>query len=104
MTRLVQLLLPLRDNEGEPFPRVAFAAVREELAGRFGGVTAYLQAPALGVWKDAEEGTLERDEIVVLEVMVDDLDAAWWGEYREELRRRFRQEELVVRALGMERL
>ena len=104
MTHLVQILLPLRDNEGNPFPRAAFAAVREELAERFGGVTAYLQAPAQGVWKDDEEGTLERDEIVVLEVMVERLEPGWWGEFREQLRQRFRQDELVVRAVGMERL
>lgn len=101
---LVQVLLPLRDNEGRPFSRAALDVVREELATRFGGVTAYMQAPALGVWKEGDDGTTERDEIVVVEVMVDPLDRLWWGEYREELRLRFRQDELVVRAIGMERL
>lgn len=102
--KLVQILLPLRDNEGRPFARAALDVVREELATRFGGVTAYLQAPALGVWKEGEGGATEQDEIVVVEVMVDRLDTLWWGEYREELRLRFRQEELVVRAMEMDRL
>lgn len=101
---LLQILLPLRDNQGRPFPRADFARVRGELLERFGGVTAHLQAPAQGVWKDEEEGEVEHDEIVVLEVMVEALDRAWWRRYCEELRRRFRQEELVVRALEMERL
>jgi hypothetical protein len=101
---LVQILLPLRDNEGNPFPRADFGRVRAELLERFGGVTAHMQAPAQGVWKDEEEGTVERDEIVVIEVMAESLERAWWKGYCEELRRRFRQEELVVRAMEMERL
>jgi len=101
---LLQILLPLRDQEGRPFPRSDFGRVREELVERFGGVTAYLQAPAQGVWKDEEEGEVEHDEIVVLEVMVDPLDRDWWRRYCEELRRRFRQDELVIRAMEMERL
>jgi hypothetical protein len=101
---LVQILLPLRDNLGSPFPRSAFSRVRADLAERFGGVTAYLQAPAQGLWKDEEEGELEHDEVVVVEVMVEELDRAWWKDHREELRRRFQQEELVVRAMEMERI
>ena len=101
---LVQILLPLRDNEGEPFPRDDFAKVRGELVERFGGVTAHMQAPAQGVWTDEEEGKVERDEIVVIEVMAEALERDWWKSYCEELRRRFRQEELVVRAMEMERL
>ena len=101
---LVQILLPLRDNEGNPFPRADFARVRGELLERFGGVTAHMQAPAQGVWKDEEEGTVDRDEIVVIEVMADRIEREWWSGYREELRLRFRQEELVVRAMEMDRL
>lgn len=99
---LVQLLLPLRDNQGAAFAASAFTRVRDELTERFGGVTAHLQAPAEGAWE--EDGHVERDQVVVFEVMVEPLDRAWWADYREQLRRRFRQDELVVRALGMERL
>jgi hypothetical protein len=102
LMHLVQILLPLRDDHGDPFPRADFARVRAELVERFGGVTAYLQAPAQGVWKD--EGEVEHDEIVVLEVMVDALERRWWRRYCDELRRRFRQEALVIRAMKMERL
>ena len=48
---LVQLLLPLYDNEGRGFGETPFAAVREELTRRFGGVTAYMRSPATGLWK-----------------------------------------------------
>ena len=100
---LVQLLLPLRDNEGTPFPRAAFEQVRAELTERYGGVTAYLRSPASGVWKD-EGGEVARDEVVMVEVMVGRLERRWWAGYRRALEERFRQAELVVRALGFDRL
>ena len=48
---LFQILLPLTDNTGQPFTREDFDGVKEELASRFQGVTAYLQAPAEGLWR-----------------------------------------------------
>ena len=100
---LVQLLLPLRDNAGAPFPRAAFDRVRGELTERYGGVTAYLRSPAAGVWKD-DQGAVARDEVVMVEVVVETLDRAWWEAYRGDLEGRFRQEEVLVRALGCEKL
>jgi hypothetical protein len=100
---LVQILLPVRDDEGHAFSRDLFAAVRLELTERFGGVTAYARAPARGLWKD-DDGAVASDDVVVYEVMVDDLDEVWWAATRERLRQRFRQDELVVRALPARRL
>ncbi len=100
---LVQFLLPLRDNEGRPFSRADFEHVRTELTERFGGVTSFLQSPAAGLWKEEEGGT-SRDELVLYEVMAETLDRAWWKGYRAELERRFRQEVILVRALGVETL
>jgi hypothetical protein len=102
---LVQLLLPLTDNDGRPFPQAHYSAVREELAGRFGGLTAYSRAPAEGLWSgDGDGGRPARDDIVVYEVMVDALDRAWWAGFRADLERRFAQDEIVVRAQPAERL
>lgn len=100
---LVQLFLPLRDNAGSPFPRALFDQVRAELVGRFGGVTAFVRSPALGLWEDGE-GDVQRDEVVLLEVMAAQLDPDWWRVYREQLERRFRQDEVLVRATAMQRL
>jgi len=100
---LVQILLPLYDNHGEPFAAREYVALRSDLADRFGGVTAYTRAPARGVWKD-DAGETTRDDIVVFEVMVDSLDKAWWSTFRTSLEARFRQDHVVVRALGYELL
>lgn len=100
---LVQILLPVYDNEGRAFGREAFARVREELTERFGGVTAHLRSPAEGAWREPG-GEVDRDDVVILEVMADELDRGWWAEYRGLLKERFRQDEVVVRATEMERL
>ena len=100
---LIQLLLPLYDNEGKAFPASHFAAVRSELTDRFGGLTAYTRAPAQGLW--AEDGEPpQRDDIIVYEVMADTLDRSWWRSFRELLEQRFAQDELVVRSQQVERL
>ena len=99
---LIEILLPLADNEGRAFGAGEFNRVRDELAARFGGVTAFSRAPGEGVW--AEGGAVSRDEVVVFEVMTDALDRGWWADYRRELERRFQQEKLVVRATAFEEL
>jgi hypothetical protein len=98
VTYLVQILLPLYDNEGHAFEAREYMQLRSELADRFGGVTAYTRAPARGVWKDGA-GETTRDDIVIFEVMTDTLDRVWWTQFRHELERRFRQDSLIVRAL-----
>ena len=100
---LVQLLLPVYDNAGRPFPASHYAAVRDELAGRFGGLTAYTRAPAEGLWSNDGEQPA-RDDIVVYEVMVEELDRAWWQKFRVDLENQFAQQELVVRVQPVERL
>jgi hypothetical protein len=94
---LVQILLPLYDNEQQPQPPSFFREVQQELTERFGGLTVYTRAPAQGLWKQNGSHTT-RDDIVIFEVMVDELDEHWWGEYRRELERRFRQEHVLIRA------
>ena len=101
---LVQMLLPLYDNAGRRVPHERFSEIREELTERFGGVTAFLRSPAQGTWKDDTAGAVERDEVVMCEVMVDVLDRAWWIDYRRTVEARFGQRELMVRALRVERL
>ncbi|HEX6372794.1 MAG TPA: hypothetical protein VF006_27985 [Longimicrobium sp.] len=100
---VIEILLPLQDNEGNPFPRAALDRVRHDLTERFGGVTAHLRAPAAGAWKD-DEGGVARDDVVMVEVMADELDRDWWCAYRRELESRFRQDEILIRATACEKL
>ena len=77
--------------------------MRRELTERFGGVTAFMQSPAMGLWED-ETGQVRRDELASFEVMTETLDRDWWHAYREQLAQRFRQQEIVMRASPFERL
>jgi hypothetical protein len=103
MRYLVQVLLPLYDNDGHRFDEAQFADVRRDLTGRFGGVTAYIRSPATGLWK-RDDGTVDRDEMLMFEVMVEALDPDWWAGYRESLERRFKQESIVARAVAIQAL
>ena len=94
---LVQLLLPLYDNAGQPLDAALFQRVRDELTERFGGLTAFTRAPAEGLWKEDDQKT-QRDDVVVYEVMVEALEEAWWAGYRKRLEAAFRQEVVVIRA------
>jgi hypothetical protein len=94
---LIEIFLPLADNEGKAFTQSAFEAVEKELVERFGGVTSYPRAPASGLWKDSAAAKVQ-DDLLVYEVMAEELDQNWWSRYRERLERSFRQEKLVVRS------
>ena len=99
---LIQILLPTADNDGQPFPRPLFTALRQDLTDRFGGVTVYARSPAQGFW-DSDDGQTH-DDIVIFEVMAEDLDADWWRTKREALEREFRQDEVIIRAQEVRRL
>ena len=100
---LVQILLPLYDNHQQPFPRADFDTVRAELTENFGGVTAFVRSPAEGLWKE-DQNKVSRDDVVMFEVMVESVDHQWWSDYRERLRQRFKQDELLIVAMEIEKL
>ena len=97
---LIQILLPLRDNEWQDFGKELFIDVRNDLAEHFGGVTTYMRAPATGLWED--DGEQVKDDVVIFEVMVDRLEREFWRLYRLELQEMFKQDLIVMRAQKIE--
>ena len=97
---LIQILLPLTDNDGHALAADLYEKVAHDLTHHFGGVTAYTRAPADGRWK---EGGLDvsSDKVVVFEVMVPSIEETWWSEYRLSLETAFRQKQVIVRAQSM---
>lgn len=93
---LIQILLPLFDNEGTHFEPALYADIRRELNERFGGLTAFSRAPAEGLWQD--DGRTKHDDIIVMEVMTEGVDTEWWRTYRKTLETRFKQDVIVIRA------
>jgi hypothetical protein len=100
---LIQLLLPTRDNNGQPISDALFSTVRTTLAERFGGVTAYQRSPAAGIWK-RPDGTVDGDEVVMVEVETERCDRTWWRLFRQQLEREFRQDKVLMRAIRIDTL
>jgi hypothetical protein len=102
---LIQLLLPTAIPNGAASADAAKGLVdtRRELAERFDGVTAYIRSPAKGVWT-APDGHTEHDDVVMVEVVTERFDRAWWRAYARDLAERFRQETIHVRAMSVELL
>jgi hypothetical protein len=100
---LIQILLPTHDDARQRFDEQRFARTRAELVEQFGGLTAYLRSPATGAWV-APGGALERDDVIMVEVVVEALDRGWWRDYLQVLRSRFEQDEIHARAVAMEKL
>jgi len=102
---LIQLLLPttLPNGTASREASAALTQTRRELAETFDGLTAYLRSPAKGVWT-APDGHAEQDDVVMLEIMTDRFDRAWWRTYADRLAIRFQQEVVHVRAMPIELL
>jgi len=100
---VIEIFLPLQRNDGSPQPRELFGKVRKELVEKFGGLTAYSRAPAEGLW-ERDEGSVDKDAIVIFEVMAESLDRSWWAGYRARLEQMFEQDAVVIRCAEIERL
>ena len=108
---LIQLLLPTRVSDGDGALRrrriadtmAALADTRQELTDTFDGLTAYLRSPATGLWT-SPDGHREQDDVVMVEVVADRFDQTWWRRYVALLAKRFGQDEIHVRALGIQML
>ena len=100
---LIQILLPLYGAEGRPIPRRTFEKTAAELVRDFGGLTAYRRSPAQGLWRTGRR-RVERDDIVIYEVMADRLARRAWNARRRELERQYRQQSIVIRALRFQPL
>ena len=99
---LIQLLLPMSGGANRD-PSAPLAETRRELADRFSGLTAYVRSPAKGWWT-APDGHTELDDVVMVEVVTDTFDRAWWRSYAATLAARFEQESIHVRAVPVDML
>nr|WP_288811221.1 inorganic diphosphatase [uncultured Sphingobacterium sp.] len=92
----IEIFVPLTDRKGKPFPNYLYKNIKKQLIKDFGGMTAYIQAPAEGIWAD-EGHEVVKDRMIVYEVMVPVVDQSYWREYKQKLEYQFAQKELVIR-------
>lgn len=95
---LFQIVLPLYDNGGNRLGRDLFTTTLAELTEQFGGATAFTRSPAEGFWENPD-GRMQRDDVIVVEVMAESGGDEWWAAYRARLESRFEQETILIRAL-----
>ena|SRR5436190_16262806 len=100
---LIQLLLPTKQASDSADGVRPIALTRQELASRFKGLTAYLRAPAKGLWT-APDGHAEQDDVVMVEVVTETFDRTWWRLYAGTLAERFQQDAIHIRAVSVEML
>jgi len=99
---LIQLLLPTKGTAAAD-GTARLNQTRRELADRFSGLTAYLRSPAKGWWT-APDGHTEQDDVVMVEVVAETFDRAWWRTYAATLAVRFDQATIHVRAVPVDLL
>ena len=93
---LVEIFLPVNNNQGQAQPGELFVSVRQELVARFGGMTAFTRTPAQGVWEASERNKCQ-DDLIIYEVMAEQVERSWWQTYKQLLEQRFAQDQLVIR-------
>ncbi len=100
---LVEIFIPQYYPNGRKIESNRLKNLQQELAERFGGVTAFVRSSASGLWED-EDGHVKQDEIAVFEVMAAELDRDWWKSFRQKLEAEFDQDEILIRATQTERI
>lgn len=100
---LIQIFLPLADNNDRSFPIDWYAAISAELNERFGGVTIYQHAPVTGLWKEEKQHTAKED-LIICEVMVDKVEMVFWKPFRKQLEEQFQQKSILIRSFQIQTL
>ena len=98
---LIQILIPLTDNEGKKFSSEKLSSLKDILIKKFGGLTVFSQAPAVGLWEKTKKEVL-RDQIVVFEIMTKKKKYNWWKDFRKWLEKEFEQDFIVIRIFTIE--
>ncbi len=99
--RRFEFLLPLRFDDGQPVPSALIADTLLELEEKFGAVSSETQV-IHGRWQ--HEGKSFRDDLVRVFVDVPDVaeNRAFFGQFKEQLKIRFRQIEIWMTTYSIE--
>ena len=93
--RRYEILLPIRYNDGRPIEPEKFLTTYEEVVSRFGGVT--IQPETLrGIWLHEDQRFEESNVRVVVDVEDSAASAAFFAQWKERLKERFRQIDIWI--------
>ena len=94
--QLVQVFVPVIWKDDPTRFATEVATVVQELTERFGGATSFLSDRAEVIWKN-DDGRIEHDAVVIIEVQVGEVSVPWWTAFQARLGRRVGQDEILVR-------
>ncbi len=92
----IEVFIPLYDKEGNRFSDHLYQSVSKQLIKNFGGITAYIRSPAVGIWENSD-GMQIKDDHVIYEIMVSEIDHSYWKQFKKKLELQFAQKELIIR-------
>ena len=102
--KLVQIFIPLYDNNGVSFPATEYLKLQTFFIEKFNGVTVYKRAPANGLWKEDSGDSPVKDDLVIFEVVTSSIDKGFWSETKMQLQRNFKQESILIRSWAVDLL
>lgn len=91
---LVRMFIPLKDNQGAPFPEGYYQNLNKELQNQFGGVTIYIRSPVKGIWK--QDDNTRYDDLLVYEVLTNMTHDDYWQGLKTKLEKLYAQEEILI--------
>ena len=99
IARRYEIYLPLTHNDGRRVERSKFGRTGDELLAQFGGLTR-MKADAGAAFKGdwVSEGRLFSDDIIAYVIYTLDVNAgdAFMRDYKRVLKRRFKQDEILL--------
>jgi hypothetical protein len=96
-----ELMIPLADNAGRPFPWPKIERVSQALLQRFEGCRSQPLTPHLGLWK--YRGVVYREGLLlfIVDTPRSDESLAWMIAYKNRLKRQFSQLEIYLSVLEL---
>ena len=100
----VDIYLPLFYNNNQKIEKSKFVDTFNELVEMFGGCSAD-QHSIVGSWKDPDSNMLYNDENIIYHIICKDSDKnrSILKEYKEKLKERFRQKEILMYYINVNR-
>jgi hypothetical protein len=91
-----EMLIPLADNEGHPFPWSKIERVGNTLMEQFEGCRSQPLAPHLGLWKYRDIVYREPLLLFTVDAPRSDESLDWMLAYKQRLKRQFKQVEIYL--------
>jgi len=101
---LVYIYLPVYYNDKTPVDKSKFVETFNELVEMFGGCSAD-ENTIMGSWKDPITNNVYDDEIIIYHILCLDTEfnRTLLRQYKEKLKNRFRQEEILMYYVSVNR-